>query len=54
MAPDKPAPDAIPTPDEPDEPKPKPEFRRIPEPKKPLTPFRVHPEPNPTPERPDG
>jgi hypothetical protein len=52
MGPEKPAPDAIPTPGEPEMPPPKPEFPEIPEPKKPLTPFPAHPEPNPAPEKP--
>ena len=59
MPPEKPAPDAIPTPGKPEIPIPNPEVPEIPDipkPSKPLTPFPSHPEPNPTPEPkgPDG
>jgi hypothetical protein len=54
MATDKPTPDAIPTPDEPEVPRPGPDFPKIPEPKQPPTPFPARPEPNPTPEKPGG
>ena len=53
MAQEKPAPDAIPVPDEPEKPAgPPPNFPEIPKPQVPQSPFPAHPEPNPTPETP--